>query len=126
MAASDHLSKEQFSRKHFFHGTTAHFEAGDIIDPKDRPAPQPLPENEKIGPWTHRTVAGHLMSDEMVAMKSNLYVTPDKALAQSYADQHKGVGRVYQVRLSGEHHDDPYPAKGHFYTEHPVKVVRQL
>jgi hypothetical protein len=117
---------QALNRKQFFHGTTFHFEPGDIIDPKDRPAPQPLSKSERIGPWTHRTAAGHLMSDEMVKAPPNLYVTPDKGLAQNYADQHKGTGRMYQVRLSGPHHDDPYPAKGHFYTEHPVQVVREL
>lgn len=115
------------NRRQFFHGTPFHFEPGDVIDPKDRPAPEPLSEKEKIGPWTHRTAAGHLMSDEMVNSPPNLYVTPDKGLAKSYADQHKDTGgRVYQVRLSGEHHLDPYPAKGHFYTEHPVQVVKEL
>ena len=122
MAAFRALNKKQF-----FHGTTFHFEPGDIIDPKDRPAPRPLPEGHKfrIGPWTHQTAAGHLMSDEMVTMPPNLYITPNKELARSYAEQHP-AGRTYQVRLSGPHHDDPYPAKGHFYTEHPVQVVREL
>jgi hypothetical protein len=114
------------NNRQFYHGTTFHWEPGDVIDPKDRPPPQPLPESERIGPWTHRTAAGHLMSDEMVNSLPNLYVTPDKKLAQSYAKQHKERGRIYQVRLSGEHKPDPYPAKGHFLTEHPVQVVKEI
>ena len=123
------MAADQFrplNRRQFYHGTPFHFEPGDIIDPKDRPAPEPLSDKERIGPWTHRTAAGHLMSDEMVKMTPNLYVTPDKRLAQSYAEQHKGTGRVYQVRLSGETKPDPYPAKAHFYTENPVQVVKEI
>jgi len=122
---SSSTSFRALNRKQFFHGTHFHFEPGDIIDPKDRPAPERLDE-PIAGKWTHRTAAGHLMDADMVKAPPNLYVTPNKGLAQSYAEQHKEAGRVYQVRLSGEHHPDPYPAKGHFYTEHPVQVVREL
>lgn len=121
MPAHRNLNLKQFQ---FFHGSQTHtFNAGDVIDPRNRPEPVPL--DKPIGSrWTHRSAAQHLLDEDMVK-NPRVFFTRNKGIAQSYAAQNEAQGRVYQVEPLGPYEHDP-KEKGTISSSHPVRVVREV
>jgi hypothetical protein len=100
MTATEHLSPAQF-----FHGTSAHWESGDMIDPNQAHA-----------------------KTFNVSQSDRVYFTSDPARASFYADRaaekHGGEPRVYQVEPTGQHIQDLQTrSPENRQTKHPLRVV---
>lgn len=104
MTATENLSPAQF-----FHGTSAEYHEGDLIDPG-----QP---HERV---------------HNVSLLSSVYFTTDQRRAKFYADHAQkkfgGEGRVYSVEPTGEYHKDIQTLRvpENKMTSHPLRVLGEV
>lgn len=108
MTASEHLNPQQF-----FHGTSAEFQPGDLVDPK-----------REIGVRRGQKSYAFMTTSQDAARNYGKY----KADADYYRGQVNATGHVYAVEPTGpfEKDDTVDDRFGAYRSLHPLRVVREI